>query len=337
MMGPTLFFIEYSKEGKLEPLKLLQEELIEQPKCTLRCLSVRPNIEGSVYAITSDKQLMKYDMVNRKVTYLISAFHSSGITGLDVCVRKPLLVTCSEKDGTIRLWNYIEKRQELCYHSSDMSNPISVAFHPSGLHIVVGTTDKIYIMDVFLKTLKTFREITIKQFRDVSFSHGGHILAISYMNLLQVFNFYTMELLPKWSSNQVKAQTIVWYDDDTGFITNEQSNYVSFCNRNALPENLPVDGTTVHSVLKLPGNQIYAACSDKTIKEVTKDNKQVKISVNSVPSQIAITRNQKLFFVGIGEAKLPGTVKCYKTPISTGECSDIQAHSEEIKKNENFS
>lgn len=36
---------------------------------------------------------------------LLYPFHSDSIEGLDVCHRKPLIVTCS-KDHTIRIWNY---------------------------------------------------------------------------------------------------------------------------------------------------------------------------------------------------------------------------------------
>jgi hypothetical protein len=32
-------------------------------------------------------------------------YHSSGIVGMDVCIRKPLIATAS-KDKTIKIWNY---------------------------------------------------------------------------------------------------------------------------------------------------------------------------------------------------------------------------------------
>lgn len=36
---------------------------------------------------------------------LSHAFHSSSVTGLDVCIRKPLIATCS-LDRSVRVWNY---------------------------------------------------------------------------------------------------------------------------------------------------------------------------------------------------------------------------------------
>ena len=43
---------------------------------------------------------------------LLYPFHSDSIEGLDLCHRKPLIVTCS-KDHTIRIWNYKTFRLEL--------------------------------------------------------------------------------------------------------------------------------------------------------------------------------------------------------------------------------
>ena len=37
--------------------------------------------------------------------YVTGPFHKDEITGLDVCIRKELIVTCS-KDKTVNIWNY---------------------------------------------------------------------------------------------------------------------------------------------------------------------------------------------------------------------------------------
>lgn len=40
--------------------------------------------------------------------FLSSSFHHGAITGLDVCLRKPVVVSCS-MDKSIRIWNYENK------------------------------------------------------------------------------------------------------------------------------------------------------------------------------------------------------------------------------------
>eukprot|EP01022_Parablepharisma_sp_SALTPOND_P035925 TRINITY_DN96_c4_g1_i1.p1 TRINITY_DN96_c4_g1~~TRINITY_DN96_c4_g1_i1.p1 ORF type:complete len:1190 (+),score=209.66 TRINITY_DN96_c4_g1_i1:7480-11049(+) len=330
--GPSIYAIEFVKEDAENPMQILEKYAVGEPEESIKSLAIKPNVEGAITCITSGKQLIKIDMASKKSQELISEFHSKGVIGLDVCVRKPLVVTCSE-DNTIRLWNYVEKRQELKFKSPEI-NPQSVAFHPSGLHIVIGCTDKVHIMNVFLKNLKVSQEITVKQFREVSFSRGGHYLAVSHTNVLQVYNFYTMEIIPSLTVSPAKIQAVEWYEDDTGFVTSDQSNYVSFCGLDAQPVNMHVSNkVTVSSVLKVPESSVaFAACSDHTIKEVTGGAVNKKLEITANPSQIAMTRNQKLFFVGIGESKMPGAVKYYKFPLSAGECTDIQAHSEEIKR-----
>jgi len=78
---------------------------------TSMCLSFQEDV---IYFISKSNQLMKVDvplydgnMVN-KFEYLHCPFHQQEITGMDVCIRKQLIVTCS-KDKSIKIWNYATK------------------------------------------------------------------------------------------------------------------------------------------------------------------------------------------------------------------------------------
>jgi len=59
---------------------------------------------------------------------------------MDVCTRKPLVATCGS-DKVVRLWNYIDKRVELS--KKFLETPLAVSLHPSGLHLIIGFTDKL--------------------------------------------------------------------------------------------------------------------------------------------------------------------------------------------------
>ena len=71
-------------------------------------------------ALTSDLLLYSFQMKKKESSVqkrnifstLLYPFHSDSIEGLDVCHRKPLLVTCS-RDHTIRVWNYRTQGIEL--------------------------------------------------------------------------------------------------------------------------------------------------------------------------------------------------------------------------------
>jgi WD40 repeat protein len=63
---------------------------------------------------------------------LSDMYHGAGVTGLDTCIRKSLIVTCST-DRTIRIWNYKQNSNELTKYFPEEA--YSIAFHPSGYRI----------------------------------------------------------------------------------------------------------------------------------------------------------------------------------------------------------
>ena len=93
---------------------------------------------------------------------------------MDICIRKPLIATVSS-DKTLKVWNYEEKTLEYNYSFPDEA--FCVAFHPSGLHCVIGFTDKIQIINLFLdikESRRVLKEIPAKHYKQIRFSNGGH-------------------------------------------------------------------------------------------------------------------------------------------------------------------
>jgi WD40 repeat protein len=123
-------------------------------------------VEISLYE-TSEEVKPKYE-------YVHSFFHTSEITGLDICVRKQLVVTCS-KDKTIKVWNYSTKQLEISATTTE--DALAVSFHPSGFHLIVALLDKINIFNVLSKTLNMYKSLVIKQCKEVRFCNGGHLFA----------------------------------------------------------------------------------------------------------------------------------------------------------------
>lgn len=144
-------------------------------------------------------------------------FHTKEITGLDICIRKQLIVTCS-KDKSVKIWNYDSKTLELSTVLQE--DPQAVAFHPSGFHVIVAVPDKIFLMNVLSKTLNPFKNIPIKHCSEVQFANGGHLFAATQSNnAIQVYNFYTNESPPQYhhKGHVGKVRCIDWFDDDMGF------------------------------------------------------------------------------------------------------------------------
>ena len=121
-----------------------------------------------------------------KVDLMCRGFHSGPITRMDVAVQRPLLVTCSREDSTIRIWNYLTNTCELAreyYVLDDMTikeavKPLlTVAMHPSGYYMAAGFTDKIRIYHILHDELREFRNLEIKNCSQMRFSHGGQWFA----------------------------------------------------------------------------------------------------------------------------------------------------------------
>lgn len=113
----------------------------------------------------SNTDILKPEEMNFEL--LSTSFHGPGtapgslITGLDTCVRKPLLVTCG-MDRSVRVWNYLENTTDLVKFFSEEA--YSVSIHPSGLHILVGFSDKLRLMNLLMDDIRPYKELQIKVF-----------------------------------------------------------------------------------------------------------------------------------------------------------------------------
>jgi len=123
--------------------------------------------------------------------YLVHPFHSRPISGMDVCIRKNLIATCSS-DKTVKIWSYSPSLGfELQINQTFAEEAKCVAFHPAGFQIVVGFFDRIRMMNVFADTILPYKDILIKPCSEIVFSNGGHLFAAMFQNFIHVFNFYT--------------------------------------------------------------------------------------------------------------------------------------------------
>ena len=98
---------------------------------------------------------------------------------------------------------------------------MSVAFHPAGFQIVVGFFDRIRMMNVFQREVLQYKDIQIKQCREIVFSNGGHLFACMFVNFIHVYNFFTATSPPQYTfkAHTGPIRSIAWLPDDTGFVS----------------------------------------------------------------------------------------------------------------------
>lgn len=88
--------------------------------------------------------------VDIKHTMVGKGCHQGEISTLETCLQRPILLTCSTTDQTVRIWDYISNTQVL-YKSFVLtdsstgkvaSSPlVCAALHPSGYYLAVGLID----------------------------------------------------------------------------------------------------------------------------------------------------------------------------------------------------
>jgi len=143
-------------------------------------------------------------------------FHQKAITGLDCCVRKPLVVTCSI-DRSMRIWNYSTKICEQVKHFAE--EPISASLHPSGLHVLLGFSDKLRLFNILMDDVRQLADFAVKSCRECRFSHGGQCFAAVSGPYISIFNTYTFEQVASLKGHSGPVKSISWKADDLGMVS----------------------------------------------------------------------------------------------------------------------
>lgn len=355
--GKVLIFDSYGDDRKPDykqrPRIITVAHPEKQVVGNVKALSLSFQTEESLAISLDNSQIYSIDFnsMNEQAQPLSQLFHTGAITGLDICTRKPLIVTCGS-DNSVRIWNYEEKTLEVYEFFNE--EPFSVAFHPSGFHIVVGFADKLRMMNVFCKTIERYKDIPIRACTEVRFSNGGHLFAAVISNYIKVFNFYTGESPPsmEYKSHSGKVKSIYWSDDDSSFVSAGLDGIIYewklSSNSGVLhPQEYHHKGVLYSSVIFTSEiadehkrdrskeeelRKIYAVGNDRLIKALPPSDEIPPKETDGIVGQIAISRSGKMLFAGHNDLKKTGSVRCYKMPAFSGEDIEYQGHSKGIER-----
>jgi cilia- and flagella-associated protein 57 len=137
-----------------------------------------------------------------KVDQIAKGFHSGPVDAIDCAVQRPLIVTLSREDSTIRIWNYYKNtcEQAKLYSGADdaplnkTTRPLlSVAIHPAGYYLAVGFQDRIRLFHILHNGTRSFRQIDIRNCSKIKFSNGGQWFAATDSKHLYLYNSYTLQ------------------------------------------------------------------------------------------------------------------------------------------------
>jgi len=346
-MQGSLNIFEQVEEAEM--FKKVKEELVPNDtdsQQVLKSIAISPSEKRilistdahQMYTLSLEKQDSDYEATEgpQGLQLLSQQFHHKAITDISIAVRKPIVATCSQ-DGSLRVWNYEKKTLELVKYFVEV--PLSVALHPSGLHVLVAFTGKLRLLNLLVDDVCAFTDFPIKNCHECAFSHGGHQFAVANGTLIEVYSTYTAENLAAFKGHNNHIKSIVWGLDDMTVTTCGVDGAVyewDVQNKTRKGENV-LKTCSYSCVANAPdGSSVFAVGNDKTIKQI-QNNTIVKevTTVNkshtteTVLTQVSMSKSGRMLIA----ATSGGAIRAIKYPLtSPWEGSSLPTHCGSINK-----
>lgn len=148
--------------------------------------------------------------------------HSCPVNLLDMAVQRPLLLSGSSVEKSIRLWDYQAGSCELSHTFTSEEDLTGLAIHPMGFLMAVAFADRIRFYHILAKELKLHREVAVKNVKSIRFSNGGHLLAASQGTpgkIVIVINVKTMSKLATLRGHNHQVTAMSFDPDDQVLVT----------------------------------------------------------------------------------------------------------------------
>ncbi|XP_071773803.2 cilia and flagella associated protein 57 [Centroberyx gerrardi] len=312
-------------------------ELIQAEHQEIATMCINPSEEtlaistdqGQLYSLMlSSTEMNKGEQA--QFEFLSHSFHSKAITGLSICIRKPLMATCS-LDHSVRIWNYKTKALEFYKQFEEVA--YSVALHPTGLFILVGFSDKLRLLNLLIDDICPVKEFTVRGCRECAFSHGGHMFAAVNGNVIHIYSFTTFENLLSLKGHNGKVRAIEWSADDSRLVScgmdgavYEWNTQTSKRESESVLKSCSYTGVAFSSDCRT----IFAVGTDHSLKEI--QDCQILREVpgdDEAHTTIATSRHGRVIFTGTSS----GTIRATKYPLPIQkDWIEYQAHCGPVTK-----
>ncbi|KAI3384052.1 hypothetical protein SNEBB_002485 [Seison nebaliae] len=199
-------------------------------------------------------------------------WHFGPITGMDMCKRKPWFCTVSI-DRTVRIWN-VETGNEVLVKEYP-EEVFSVAFHPLGFYLALGFPNKLRLATLYNDDIVPIQEYSIRSCMVCSFSTGGHLIAATMANVVQVFSINTRDLVITLKGHLGNVTQIIFSKNDLNVITcgSDGAVYEWQLNTGKRLRESVIKSSPYNGIAMTKDDLfIYAIGSDSTIKEIVDSN-----------------------------------------------------------------
>eukprot|EP01028_Stygiella_incarcerata_P008462 TRINITY_DN368_c0_g3_i2.p1 TRINITY_DN368_c0_g3~~TRINITY_DN368_c0_g3_i2.p1 ORF type:complete len:1432 (+),score=421.85 TRINITY_DN368_c0_g3_i2:103-4398(+) len=148
----------------------------------------------------------------------VEGLQNGPVSDFDVCLQRPLLVTCSAEDPSIRVLDF-EKRSIVLSKSLGFEQPSCISIHPMGFRILVGFPTHVAMYDILHQNIRICHKIQVRHARKIRFSHGGHLFFVVSANNIFVFSSMSLQLVHRLRGHSGTVMSAKWSDLDTHIIT----------------------------------------------------------------------------------------------------------------------
>ena len=167
-----------------------------------------------------------------KMSLVCDGFHQGAITCMDVALQRPIIVTTSNIDKTVRVWNFLTGHCEYCKiiltekekNQEKEMDILSVAIHPNGYYLAISDREMIRFFHLCYKELRfynndsTVNETPKNDCHLLKFSYGGHLLAAVSGKLLYLIRSYTRETLKAFETPHTSNIEKIFFHEQDYFI-----------------------------------------------------------------------------------------------------------------------
>ena len=283
---------------KITDDKVLQNEKITSNERPFDFLTIITNYDTPYCIVsTSNNDLMMINIEEKEIDralikYLISPFHSDSVEGMDLCINKPYLISCS-KDKSVRVWDYQNKIHVISKMFEE--ELYSIAFHPSAMHALVSTDDKIYPLNVFYDEIDNMAPpITSKKSKEIKFSNMGHLFAFDSGTWVKIYDFLNMQIFSgpppsglqqkNFSITSSKINYLNWSDDDKNILASGTEYIYDWEIKEEHDTKPKIAQTNVISAVYCDKNKsIIASTDDSCLRKLIKDNQNYNIEPFTYP------------------------------------------------------
>ena len=169
---------------------------------------------------------------NLELNLVCDGFHRGGISCMDVSLQRPIIITCSKEDKTIRVWNYLTGHCENCKiileekedSKEKEMNFLSLAIHPNGYYVAISDSEMIRFFHLCYKELRFFSNDQVGNEQSkpnctiLKFSNGGHLLAAVSERKIYVINSFSRETLRIFNTPHKGNIVSIFFHDEDSFV-----------------------------------------------------------------------------------------------------------------------